>query len=277
VRDVRLVNCTFYANHSHGLQIIQDVQGVTAVNCRAYRNGLGTGAHGFSVWSDSATAPKYIRFILCEASNNVDFDGVEGAGFQADDNASYVDFISCHSHDNEGPGFAWNTATNCRLIGSIATRNIKPGLYMTSTAASGTIIGNTFYDNSRLSAFEAHAEIYASAVGAINHTISNNIILQKTGRSIATAVKFAASTGNAGVTNAIYGFGTAATNASLTGTVTTDPLLDSSFLPKASSPCINAGTLIDGTVLKDFYGKDITASPDIGAVQVYTARTLRNA
>lgn len=55
--------------------------------------------------------------------------------------------------------------------------------------------------------------------------------------------------------------------------ITSDPLLDASYRLGAASPCLNAGTMIDGVVLKDFYGKDIVASPDIGAMQVYAARS----
>lgn len=58
-----------------------------------------------------------------------------------------------------------------------------------------------------------------------------------------------------------------------TGSSTNDPLLDANYRPTADSPCIAAGTRIADVVLKDFYGKDITDVPDIGAIQAYAART----
>jgi len=51
-----------------------------------------------------------------------------------------------------------------------------------------------------------------------------------------------------------------------------DPLLDASYRPSSSSPCIDAGTQVAGVVLRDFYGKEINGTPDIGAVQRYAAR-----
>lgn len=89
-----------------------------------------------------------------------------------------------------------------------------------------------------------------------------------------------AAAGSQIATNCIYGFtdtvlaydgGAAAPTA--TGTITDDPLLDASYRLGAGSPCINAGTLLADVVLKDFYGKDIDDTPDIGAMQVYAARS----
>lgn len=77
--------------------------------------------------------------------------------------------------------------------------------------------------------------------------------------------------------NCIHDCATQESGLASTNTLSTDPLLDASYrlyTLKAGSPCIDAGTLVSGVVLKDYEGKDIIkATPDIGAQQVYTART----
>jgi parallel beta-helix repeat protein len=62
-----------------------------------------------------------------------------------------------------------------------------------------------------------------------------------------------------------------------TNNVTDDPLLDASYRPSSSSPCVDAGTQVAGVVLRDFYGKEINGTPDIGAVQRYAARSASTA
>jgi hypothetical protein len=59
--------------------------------------------------------------------------------------------------------------------------------------------------------------------------------------------------------------------------ITSDPLLDASYRPSSSSPCVDAGTQVAGVVLRDFYGKEINGTPDIGAVQRYAARSASTA
>lgn len=123
-----------------------------------------------------------------------------------------------------------------------------------------------------------------------DYTIANNIFTKYPGSSDAQpAIETpeSAAGGSSIANNLIYGFDAmvqnylgGAASPTPTGTLTDDPLLDASYrpIPESSpgagdgSPCLEAGTRIADVVLKDFYGKDITKTPDIGAVQVYPAR-----
>ena len=57
---------------------------------------------------------------------------------------------------------------------------------------------------------------------------------------------------------------------SSTGNLQVDPLLDASYRPMAGSPCIGAGVYIPGA--RDFSGRKLKRTPDIGARQYYASR-----
>jgi hypothetical protein len=56
-------------------------------------------------------------------------------------------------------------------------------------------------------------------------------------------------------------------------TVTSDPLIDNGYRLRVGSPCIAAGKRVNGVRLLDFFMKEVTWTPDIGAFHVYAART----
>lgn len=117
------------------------------------------------------------------------------------------------------------------------------------------------------------------AVKNLNALVANNLFVAASGASSLYAITTPTSGTGSIANNLAYGFAGLAINSSggaasptPTGTGTSNPLLDDSYRPRAGSPCLEAGTRIADVVLKDFYGKDITKTPDIGAVQVYPAR-----
>lgn len=253
--------CEFYDNFNHGTQCSTDVQGVRYELCRSYRNGIGVGAHGFSAWAPSASpAPSNIVWFDCVAEDIVDFDGIEGQGFQADDNSSYVVAIGCVARRCGGYGFLFNEADNNAAIGCVAYGNDGPGFGCTGTATDNRFYNNTSVGNARSASVAAEFAINGSSTGAL---MRNNIAHGNGVSVYGLYVAAGASSGAAASHNCLYGVTTPASGVTPTNTVSADPLLDAGYRLAALSPCRGVGTYIPGA--RHFGGKKLRSLPDIGA------------
>lgn len=187
--------------------------------------------------------------------------------------------------DNSGRGVIWqgNVVANCHAA-----------IIVNDNSNIGTM-NHTFVNNTCVNLGVPIAPQGPSAMGGIGwymfdqpstgerFRISNNIFHRFAGsaRSDPAIETPVSTTGPAEISyNCVSGFATpvaaytgAASSPVATNTITADPLLDASYRPMAGSPCIGAGTGVSGVRLVDFYGKEIDRVPDIGAMQVYAART----
>lgn len=268
VRNVIVKNSVSHDNYSHGFQCSTDTQNIYYINCKAYRNGLGVGAHGFTSRSATTTAPTFIYYINCEAYGILDYDGIEGAGFQADDNSTSISFLGCYSHDNAGAAFVMNLSTNNIVSGCVGVRNQKPGVHITNVSPGNSIYHSLFYDNCRKAVFSGTSEIYASGASAINSIVSSNIIKKGPNNPITTGISFADATGNTGSTNLVYGFDTVSSNITLSKSITSDPLLNAELNGVlANSPTLDAGTLLVPYQKDNRANRIRKATPNIGPWQ----------
>ena len=251
------------------MQCIGEVTGVLFTGCTAYGNGFYAPAHGFSTYS--ATASPHVSgvtFHNCTAYNTIDLNGIEGQGFQFDNNSTNCSFIGCHSYDNEGAGFSFNVGSGHRIIGCVAENNAGPGHICNQTTGM-TVANNTFIGNCRSTGYTAEIVLQTTCTGATinNNTLKGSDSLNPTGISLDAG----SASGSTAATNCIHGFTTAASGITPTGTVTSDPMLGDGYRPLTGSPCIGAGTAT--VTIGDFYGKEFkSVAPSIGAVEVQSAR-----
>lgn len=118
------------------------------------------------------------------------------------------------------------------------------------------------------------------AVKNLNALVANNLFVAASEASGAYAVTTPTSGSGSIITNLAYGFaglGIAsnggAASPTPTGTVTSDPLLDSSYCPRSGSPVIGAGTYLKSA--RHMGGKRMSqVSPDIGAYQYTDPRSV---
>lgn len=268
VRRGTVRNCTFADNYSHGTICSTDVQGVRYEGCISRRNGFGVGAHGFSAWAPSASpAPSNIVWFGCIAEDIVDFDGIEGQGFQGDDNSSYISAIGCIARHCGGYGFLFNSSSNGLVTGCIAHDNDGPGF-----GTTGTNTGSRFYNNTSVgNALSASVSTEISIGGSsVNASIKNNIFhgMSRTTNGIYVV---GGASGTVATHNCAYGVTTEASGVTPSSSVTTDPLLDVSYRIPLTSPCYEAGTYIAG--VRDFSGRKLRRTPDIGARQFLATRS----
>lgn len=264
-------NCSFHDNGYHGALCAEAVSGVLFDSCISYRNGSAQPAHGFSTYSAGASPNvSGVVFKNCIAYGNIDLNGAEGQGFQFDNNSTKCSFIGCLSYNNQGAGFALNIGSGHSIIGCVAYGNFKSAIVTTSNTGA-VIANNTFYGNCRSSAtYTAEITITSTSTGA---TINNNILsVSDTKNPTGISVDAGSVSGTAAKTNCVYGFTTAASGITPTGTISTNPLLGNGCYLGAGSPCIGAGTVT--VQLSDFNGKEFNNPPDIGAIGVRSARTI---
>jgi parallel beta-helix repeat protein len=205
------------------------------------------------------------RFELCEVWNTNDTDGNEGHGFGTDDLTQNAVYVGCISRDNEGAGWTGNLSQAATLMGCVSRNNAKQGFYATG-GKNVTLYNNTFAENT-LQGFRVQS-------GGTGAYFRNNIFAENGGYGISSS--------SASYTidedyNCVYGnVGGEKENVSSSGAngITTAPLLDSSYRPSSSSPCVGAGTYIAG--VKDYSGRKLKRAPDIGAVQYYAPRSRVN-
>jgi len=229
---------------------------------------INVGAAPSSATVYAAYLPVEGRFEFCSAWDTNDSDGAEGHGFGTDDMTQYAWYVGCRSFDNEGCGWTTHISQGAYLSGNVAADNAKQGIY--ATAGKNTIAYNNTVMRNALQGWRSES-------GATGSHLRNNIFAFNTGYGISSSSP--TYTINEDFNCVYQNTGGAKENVSTSGAngITVDPVLNEEFVPSASSPCVNAGTLVDGVVLKDYYGKDITVSPDIGAVQRYAARNASTA
>lgn len=156
-----------------------------------------------------------------------------------------------------------NIIKNCRygiLIGYV------PGA--TAPTMAGIIIANNTIIDSTVQGIKIWADTPASALRLSNNAISGCVQPMSADDATAGTQTFEDNIADRCVTES--------DGANIANGVTFPSgglLLDASFRPGAGSPALAAGTSIADVVLKDFYGKEITGTPSIGAIQVYPART----
>jgi len=201
---------------------------------------------------------------------------------------AWVAFNDCRmpSYSSELTNGIYIEIPNAILIGNI-TRGAYYGVFsrLASMIASGNVILDAAYGMYQSSSttgakFLGNTIVRATIAGIYAPTDTtlaayNNILLE----CLVGLAKVGDATENY---NAYFGNGTDQSNlggsaAWGANNVTTDPLLDASYRPSSSSTCVDNGTQVAGVVLRDFYGKEINGTPDIGAVQRYAARTASTA
>jgi hypothetical protein len=166
---------------------------------------------------------------------------------------------------------------NVRVVGNVVTGG-NGGIWCES--ANAVVSGNIVIADDGME--------YGILVDESTSYIVNNTLIGAMGVGIATGgttTRFVhnnilrgpvigLSKGASGTTdsyNAYFDVGT--TNASGTGDVTEDPLLDASYRPRSDSPCVGAGIHIPGAC--HFGGKRMSVvSPTIGAHGYYEARSV---
>jgi hypothetical protein len=268
VTDVTVTNCISHGNSAHGFFCVNEVRGVTFESCLSYGNGTGADAHGFSTYSSTASPHvSGVTFKNCTAYGTLDHSGIEGQGFQFDNNSTNCSFVGCLSYSNQGAGFCFNVGSGHKMIGCVAYANEGPG--MLCNGATGSVVANnTFSGNCRSTGYVAEVVFQVTSTGA---TINNNIIhgsdsLNPTGLSVDAG----SASGSAAATNCIYGFTTAASGITPTGTITTNPAFVDGCRISTSSPCAGAGTKT--VSMSDFNGKEFNNPPPIGAIMPSSAR-----
>ena len=266
---IEIVDCRFRNNFSHGTQCATDVQGVVYRRCIARRNGTGVGAHGFTAYSASGTAPTGIRWVHCEATGTIDFDGIEGTGIQADDNTSNCVAIGCFVHDNQGAGISFNGSTGHSMVGCLSVRNRKAGLYLSNSATNCKAYHNTITGNCLGGVFTGEVVSNTNSTG---FTSKNNIILNSGAVSNGIALSAGSASGSTSESDCIYGFSTATQNITATSTITSDPLLDASWRLKTGSPCIGVGARAAGA--RHMGGLRPRMPADVGAYRYAPSRSM---
>lgn len=165
-------------------------------------------------------------------------------------------------------------AANVRVMGNIIY-DVSGGVIFTDTdGTAATIYGNTFKDVTLRAIY--------NTVGTVSWIAKNNIFLScAQAIYVQDSITFESDyndffdcdtpfriNGTDYATLALYA---AATSQEANG-IDDDPDLNSGYAPQAAA-LSGAGTRIADIVLKDFYGKDIDKTPDIGAIQIWPARS----
>jgi hypothetical protein len=207
-------------------------------------------------------------------------DGTVSTQCRVIGNEVHDQFTGENSAQFASAGIFFFHATNCVASGNLVY-GCRNGIAIRGDTTNNTediaIYNNTCADITEVA--------YGAAYKADRITYRNNI-------AVNAATGFFAETGASAVLNVDrdYGIAFGCEEAWAEGTLSAqvagsagsndsvdDPLLDSSYRPSSSSPCIDAGTQVAGVVLRDYYGKEITGTPDIGAVQRYAARSASTA
>lgn len=262
VTNVTVKNCTFHNNSTHGVICTEEVRGCLFESCTSYANGFGAAAHGFSTYSAGASPHvSGVVFKNCTAYGNIQSVAGEGQGFQFDDNSTNCAFVGCLSYSNQGAGFAFNVGSGHKMIGCIAYANNGPG-FVANSNTGAVIANNVLNGNCRSTSYTAEIVLQAASTGA---TINNNILCGSDSLSPKGIILDAGSaSGSTAKTNCIYGFATAASGITPTGTITSSPAFEGGYRLSAGSPCVNAGTFT--TQLSDYNGKEFKNPPSIGAI-----------
>lgn len=183
VRNVSVERCVVHHCFSHGFICSTDVRDVLFVECLSHDNGFGVGSHGFTAWgAKPEVAPSYIRWMRCRAHHTIDADGIEGQGFQADDNSSECAMIDCISHDNQGAGFALNQSRNSVVSNCVAYGNGGAGIAVSNHSPNPKIVHNRLVNNMRTKT--GYSAINVSGVSPGTQITDNTIVGVATQRGI---------------------------------------------------------------------------------------------
>ena len=213
------------------------------------------------------------------------FTPLDGCAVYAEVGASNVVVVGnivrnafCAFQDNTGRSTTWmgNIAIDCNAM-----------MKCTDVEAVGAA-DHRFYNNSGIRLGAPVETLSGHTVGGIGwHSyedlacdLRNNLFTKHPDAPANPAIEVGTSATGTIANNAAYGFSTlvetyqgAASPITATGTVTSDPLLDSSYRPTANSPCIGAGTYLANA--RHFGGKRMSpVSPVIGAHGYYAARDV---
>lgn len=150
----------------HGMHCTGDVSEVDFIEDKVKRAGCSKPGHGFSAWAakPGERVPRWITYTRCEASETFDVDGVEGQGFQSDDNTFSIRYIECSSHRNKGAGFAFNNSHAHTLARCRSEYNQKPGLIASNGASGSIVVCNRFEGNSLNGKYRAEVQAGANIV-----------------------------------------------------------------------------------------------------------------
>lgn len=143
IYENRVTNClvvgnTVYQNKQHGIGFFYNVEDITVRKNISHHNGWGgtsasTGGHGFTSWAaDGKIAPNNLTFEYNVAYNNYSESsvGLEGSGFQFDDNTYNSVMRHNISYDNEGYGFIDNGDHSGNIfVSNTAYGNKRKGFY----------------------------------------------------------------------------------------------------------------------------------------------------
>lgn len=181
----------------------------------------------------------------------------EGHGFAFDDFTEDSKFLGNKSYNNQGAAFSINAGDRNIIRANVAYGNWQAAV-VNNPSDGLNVLNNTFYSNNAGTG-RHDAEIRFNGY-CLNAVASNNILVPTVSYGIARETT---DTGFSGTKNCIYGHTVAAEKIStVTGTVSTAPLLDADYRPQAAS-LKQAGANLGG---KDYYGKQFYQTPNIGAV-----------
>lgn len=180
----------------------------------------------------------------------------------ASNQAIYVESNSVEIASNRCSGGYYGIfvkANACKLLGNLVY-DVVTGINL----ATGASAGNLLYGNTVIGAtgYGLYLADDTAAIAKNNLLVSNAIGLAKHGSATEDY--------NWYYDNTTDQANVAGTPAWGSNNVTVDPQIDGNYAPATAQ----AGTRIADVVLRDFYGKEIVDVPDIGAIQVYAARSV---
>lgn len=216
-----------------------------------------------------------IQYSECISFGNNAYSGYafhEGAGFQFDDFTQNSKFSACVSYGNDGNGFLINRGSGNSIVGCVAYNNGWPGIGV-NRARSTIVRNNTLYKNNAFltdAGFSntADGEIFVGS-GATGCEISNNIIVGPN-RTYAISIDTTSTGATVQKNNSFSQTGAACNGATESGGIAVDPMLSLGWYPGNAS-LRNVGTALGGL---DFYGKEFSATPNIGAVEDWPSRSV---
>jgi hypothetical protein len=181
--------------------------------------------------------------------------------------------------DNTGRKTTWmgNLAIDCNAVMKCTD--------MESVGASN----HRFYCNTAIGLGAPVETLSGQGVGGIGWysyqtlavDLRNNVFTKHADADAAPAIELGGSATGTIANNLEHGFSGlaetyqgAASPITATGTVSADPLLDSSYRPLPGSPCIGAGVYIPGAKHHGGHSMSVV-SPDIGAMRYFAEREAR--
>ena len=214
-----------------------------------------------------------LQYIACKSFNNVNNPAapyVEGHGFSADDWTSNTRYIGCISRDNEGLAFSFNRGGNNTLSGCVALRNGRAGL-QSIAGANNRAINCLFIDNNS-GIYAVTYEIAFANATASNCAVTNCVLIG----SVSNGVLFDVAAPGTVTNCAINGYTNATSNATASGTITSNVrqwINSNGSLRMPGNPLATAGTYVQGVTLAN--GRLRPGYTPIGAYMAVQPRAVR--